>query len=646
MINYTQPMPEFHNDSHHDQQQIIQQAFSQSGLDKNPDCTRILSISLEKMFGRSGSLLKNNFTNELLPSPRIIIDGEIEGFEDFMYKPDLAMAYCKSVIDSTLAETGIKISDEEYRSLVNILMTTSRSNSATVDALPISAAAEAIPIVVELPFNSPSVVELGEVRIVEFPTTYFPPEVEIKNISPKEFSTIQKEFIRDLIYDFGSDDRLITDRLPLSVVSVGNARIIDLEDFSNLCITSFGEKYRETSNNEWMQLRKSTCPYSVLSDYERELIQDNIKKIVAYATAAGLLIVVVYLVVEVEKIKRKKLQSINTDGGDIVLENGYLDKREGTFFYVNISNNGEQDGEEAKNAHIQIERPFGKFFKPITIVLDPENENKFFAFPNLLNYVADNAVDIENAEFGVDKLNDCRAASFLPYNENQIVAEKKLIGLLDNKNEEVRSISADALGEIKAESVIQGLGEHLKKEKSEKVINNILLSLLSIGTDAAILYVFEYIANHNISELLTNWCIQKANSQSLLVLFQTAIECPLPISAQNILSKIKHQNISLEPILNEFSSSTIDNIKLNIASFLILILEKTFDNDVHKKISSALAISMIEDKKDIATEISQKMEGVNNLSPVDIDALLKSLDSPYDEVRINIVKKLGDTLKK
>lgn len=632
MFSYVQQMPENHHDFHRVQQLLEQQLQSQNGLIIDPEAAKILKIVLDEEFGGIDNFLKGEFT---IKSPSYFGPGE-EIFRRLNSKENISFQqiidYFEEIVDRTLLETNAKLSKEGRASLIQVLLTQASKNGLINETVAFLS-------------DSPAIEEQAAI-MVEISTSYFPPEIEIINISPQEFSTIQKEFIKDRMYDFGSEDLIITDRLPLSVVSVGNARIIDLEDFSNLCITSFGEKYRETSSNEWMQLRKSTCPYSILSDSERELIQDNIKKIVTFAASMGLVIVIAYLVIEVEKIKHKKFQSINTAGGDVVLENGYLDKREGAFVYITISGMREQGIEEVKNAYIQIDKPNGKLFKPITIVLDPENKNKIFAFPNLLDYVADNAIDIENTEFGADKKDDCRAAPLLSHSENQIVAGKKLIGLLDDKNEEVRSISADALGEIKAENAIQGLGEHLKKERSEKVINNILSSLLSIGTDAATQYVFEYAANHNMSELLTNWCTQKVNTQSLLVLFRAATEHPTSSSAQSILSKINYHNIDLEPILNEFSSSTINIIKLNIASFLVLILEKSFDNNTHKKISSALATSMIEDKKDVAIEISEKIGAVKNLNSGDNDALLKSLDSPYDEVRINIVKKLGDALKK
>jgi len=618
MVYYTSSNEEFHRA----QQLLLQQLMSQNGLTINSETASILHV---------------------------ILNQHLEEISDFLSRDDpnkSSTAFFERVVDLTLLEKDSKISKEDRIELVKFLEGLFSGGVAeNFNVINIGR----VPDISESAFISPSIT-VPEARWQEVPTTYIPPKAEIKNVSPQEFFTFQKElFDKGSIHKYGSDEPPILDRLSISVASVGNARIVDLEEYSELCRTSLGNRYNTTKNSEWLQLRRSTYPFSVLSDSERESIQEHIEEIISYAISAGLLIVVIYLVIEVEKLKHKKSQTINTSGGDVVLENGYLDKREGVFFYVTLSEEKGQtyvEEQEIKDIQIQFERPTDKLFKPIIVLVDPDDTSKFYAFPITTYYLTENKINIAETRLGKGNLDNCKIAPLLPYSNNQISASKKLIELLNDKSAMVRAIAADVLGEIKTENVVQELGTRLRKEKSNKVISNILSSLLDIGSENAVNLVFEYAANHDLPELMVSWCAQKANAQSLLSLFHAATNYPTSMSSQKIFETTNLRNIDFEPIIREFNSNVSDNVKLNMSKFFIAILEKPLDKKTKQNIVSALTQSMIKDNQDVAVEISRGITNLVTLDSEDVNVLIEALDSPYVEVRKRLVKKLGYFLKK
>lgn len=591
--------------------------------------------------------------NDLTISPKaasilyVILNQHQEEISDFLSRddPDKSLTvFFEKVVDLTLLEKDSKISKEDRIGLVKFLEGLfSGGLPENFNVINIGMVSD----ISESAFISPSIT-IPKARRQEVPTTYIPPKAEIKNVSPQEFFTFQKEFDKGLIHKYGSDEPPILDRLSISVASVGNARIVDLEEYSELCRTSLGNRYNTTKNSEWLQLRRSTYPFSVLSDSERESIQENIEKIISYAISAGLLIVVIYLVIEVGKLKRKESQTINTSGGDVVLENGYLDKREGVFLYVTLSEEKGQtyvEEREIKDIQIQFERPTDKLFKAVTVLVDPDNTSKLYAFPNTTHYLTEDKINIAKTRLGKGNLDNCKIAPLLPYSNDQMSASKKLIELLNDNNAIARAVAADVLGEIKTEDVVQKLGARLRKEKSNKVISNILSSLLDVGSENAINFVFEYAANHDLPELIVSWCAQKANTRSLLSLFHAATNYPNSMSSQKIFETVDLRNIDLESIIRDFNSVVSSNVKLNMSKFFAAILKKPLDKKTKQNIVSALTQSMIKDNKDVAVKISRNITNLETLDSEEVNVIIASLDSPYAEVRKRLVKKLGNFLK-
>ena len=223
-----------------------------------------------------------------------------------------------------------------------------------------------------------------------------PPDskTRIYAISPREYKTLRKKLenqSNESVLEKNTNTEI--DVLDQVGLKIGHSRMLTAEEFDVI--------YKATDNvpsdiplEQWLILKKTTFPYSVLSMEEKEAIQAAITKIIDYALLASLNVLLIYIVLKYfvgKTTDRSSIVQVNSGGGDIVLD-GIIDKRSGGVYLDSaVTGRSESLSPNYIEAYdVLLVPPESGNIKEVTIILDTET-GKWIGFPHSLHYFSSEA---------------------------------------------------------------------------------------------------------------------------------------------------------------------------------------------------------------------------------------------------------------
>jgi hypothetical protein len=345
------------------------------------------------------------------------------------------------------------------------------------------------------------------------PTHSSPPPtpVAIKATSVENFFSLRKKYQNEP----NSDDppgRKIPNNMAFELIKevaiLGHSRGFDGDNFVRVCNSSF-EKGSDVPANEWLLLRSTTFPYSVLSDGENKSISESLDRIIDRTIMLGLFVVTVYLAFKLRDIEKKVKPTVivHSRGGDVAVDGAHIDKRQGNFYEGFLEYQGAQAiaSSEIESYDVHFSPPDDRHYKPVTFVRIP-NSRKYYVFPNTLQYVDDKGFLQAEKNFihSSNILDNCRSAHMLSYSKStpSTVVTQKLLKLLGSSSVQVRCVVSDVLSDIPTDQVSEKLVDHLWSEKVAQVQESIIGSLLVIGSHNALSAIHDFVGTFNVKNSL------------------------------------------------------------------------------------------------------------------------------------------------
>jgi hypothetical protein len=259
----------------------------------------------------------------------------------------------------------------------------------------------------------------------------------------------------------------------------GQSRAITLDDINTVCHDAFGPLYQHASVENWQQLKRTSFPLQTLAPQEQQIVEQHSEPIFSYLLNAGSVVGIVYLILEVRKLKKKLKEqptgtTYNVEAGIAAFDHGVAIVDEhgtqhesqqvafngGTIF--NLYGTPTNAIESIKSKGIAFERPAsGDYFKPVVVVADP-NTKVIHTFPYHSDYFC--AQDVASL---MTQLADAQTA-------RQIIDAAHQVGVLGPlANEAVPALSKhlqhdDALVQ---ETVVDVLGEIGTAEAADSLID-------------------------------------------------------------------------------------------------------------------------------------------------------------------------------
>lgn len=85
----------------------------------------------------------------------------------------------------------------------------------------------------------------------------------------------------------------------------GQSRTITVDDINTVCHDAFGPLYQHASVEDWQQLKHTSFPLQTLAPQEQQIVEQHSEPIFSYLFNAGSVVGIVYLILEVRKLKKK-----------------------------------------------------------------------------------------------------------------------------------------------------------------------------------------------------------------------------------------------------------------------------------------------------------------------------------------------------